>query len=134
MTRLNKKKLIKAVESNDFKLAQSLLKDINRVNIKSEKDFEIIGWCVHNGDMNMLNLLLKHGIDIHAADSYGDTALLIAVREGHLEMTKRLVELGLDINAKLVRGSYVGFTPLKTAKEKGYVEITKFLESKGAKF
>jgi ankyrin repeat protein len=57
------------------------------------------------------------------------TGLHKAVRAGHTEIVKLLLEKGADVNLKNVQG----WTPLALAKEEDRKDITQLLESHGGK-
>jgi ankyrin repeat protein len=57
------------------------------------------------------------------------TWLHVAASQGKLEIVKRLVELGLDVNAY---GGIAGGTPLNEAASEGHIEIVRYLLSLGA--
>jgi uncharacterized protein len=51
------------------------------------------------GDVASLDLLLQHGAEVDREDeAYGQTALMVAIRSGHAEAAKLLLEAGADIN------------------------------------
>jgi ankyrin repeat protein len=58
------------------------------------------------------------------------TWLHVASSHGQLEIVKRLVEMGLDVNAC---GGIFGGTPLNEAASEGHIEIVKYLLSHGGK-
>ena len=47
--------------------------------------------------------LLKSGIDINAKDNDGETALMHASQEGHIEIVRELIERGADINVNIYK-------------------------------
>ena len=57
------------------------------------------------------------------ATQHGQTALMLAVSHGRLNMAKLLVEAGADINIRDEDGS----TALMCAAEHGHMELVKFL-------
>jgi ankyrin repeat protein len=57
------------------------------------------------------------------------TALMFAAQNGHLEISKLLIDRGADVNAK-----YDGWTALMFASKKGYREVVKTLLEKGADY
>ena len=58
--------------------------------------------AVHHGDTDRMFALIKAGADIDALDRYGQTALMIAARDGHAGIVDLLVAHGanLDVTAK----------------------------------
>ena len=56
-------------------------------------------------DADMVELLLMKGAQVAARDQrYGQTALMLAVREGHTALVRRLLKAGADINAQSLPG------------------------------
>ncbi len=52
-------------------------------------------------DMVSIDFLLKHGAKVDSQDTeYGQTALMIAVREGHANVVQLLISAGADLNTK----------------------------------
>ena len=52
------------------------------------------------GDMAVLELFLKGGIDLETQDSSGATALMYAALNGHVEAASLLIEEGAHVNAQ----------------------------------
>ncbi|GFY65411.1 putative pre-16S rRNA nuclease [Trichonephila inaurata madagascariensis] len=92
----------------------------------------------------VVELLTERGANIDLKGEKGETPLFSAVKEGHINMARFLIEKGADIN---VQCSYNGYTALHTAVDKSnpsmmkqfnkvntadYIEIIKLLIEKGA--
>ena len=61
--------------------------------------------AIRSGDAPVLELLLSHGAQVDARDrSYGQTALMFAVREEKPLLARRLLEAGADVNAQSFAG------------------------------
>jgi len=61
--------------------------------------------AIRSGDAPVLELLLSHGEQVDARDrSYGQTALMFAVREEKPLLARRLLEAGADVNAQSFAG------------------------------
>ena len=53
------------------------------------------------GDVESMDLLLAHGAGVDTRDvAYGQTALMVAVREGQSAAIERLLEAGADVNSQ----------------------------------
>jgi hypothetical protein len=65
---------------------------------------------------------------VRASDFRGDTALVLATRQGRLDMVKLLVDRGADVNVS----DRHGFTPLHSAVGKGRTAIVALLLQNGA--
>ncbi|KAN0141591.1 hypothetical protein V8E53_000053 [Lactarius tabidus] len=87
-----------------------------------------IGTALHAASaMNQLNvvqLLLRHGADINAPGLWGRTPLLFASVRGHLEVVRWLLEHGADVNAKDADDD---FTSLHLAARDGRFETVRTL-------
>ncbi|XP_064411357.1 KN motif and ankyrin repeat domain-containing protein 1a isoform X3 [Latimeria chalumnae] len=74
-------------------------------------------------DMRIVEELFSHG-DVNAkASQAGQTALMLAVSHGRMDMVKALLACGADVNIQDDEGS----TALMCASEHGHVEIVKLL-------
>lgn len=58
-----------------------------------------------NPDRDVVRYLVEHGADIEARNAQGDTALLLAVRGGHLRLARHLVDAGADVAVRDGSGS-----------------------------
>lgn len=88
--------------------------------------------AVENGNMDLVNLLLRHGANINSnpASDGGATALQIASIRGYLGIARRLIELGAEINAAPARVN--GRTALEGAAEHGRIDMIQMLLLGGA--
>lgn len=76
----------------------------------------------------MIELLIKHGIELNSVDSMGDTPLTIALKRGHISTAGFLIEQKADVN--MVAG--VQCTPLGLAIKQGEDRLVKRLIHAGA--
>ncbi|KAK9408181.1 KN motif and ankyrin repeat domain-containing protein 1 [Crotalus adamanteus] len=79
--------------------------------VEAEKDMKIVGDLFACGDVNA------------KASQAGQTALMLAVSHGRIDMVKALLACGADVNIQDDEGS----TALMCASEHGHVEIVKLL-------
>lgn len=86
--------------------------------------------AAHNGDSEMVNILLASGVDINAKNSDDETALHEAAGKGNVEIVKILLEHGADVNAQ----NYGGQTPLVygIGRDDANTAIVKMLLEHGA--
>ena len=75
-------------------------------------------------DLDITQLLLRHGADVNSVDWRGRTPLLFASVKGHLDVVRCLLEHGADANAK-DRVKYI--TSLHMAARNGKFEIVRTL-------
>ena len=94
------------------------------------------------GNLELVEWYLKAGMGVnHRGNKYGGefigkTALLMAARNGHLDIVKLLIEnhAAIEKETKAFRNiNDNGETPLMAAAERGHLEIVKLLHQKGAK-
>jgi ankyrin repeat protein len=71
------------------------------------------------------DLLLKAGAKVDAKNSFGDTAIMVAALNGHIELVKKLQARGADINPR-------GWTPLAYAASNGKTDVVQYLLGVGA--
>ncbi|KAK0450531.1 uncharacterized protein EV420DRAFT_738406 [Desarmillaria tabescens] len=89
----------------------------------------IIGAADH-GRVDILKVLLDHGVDVNTRSSIsGNTALHVAVRYGRIDSVKVLIDAGCDISP-----CSKGKTPLDLALNQQSSEIVRYLFEKGASF
>lgn len=72
--------------------------------------------------------MLEYKVDVDIADNDGETPLLKACQNGHLEIIKLLLENGAEVN----KAKRNGATPLFAANSGGHNEVVEFLLSAGA--
>ncbi|KAK1672064.1 ankyrin repeat-containing domain protein [Colletotrichum godetiae] len=88
--------------------------------------------AVENGDLDMIDLLLKAGAEVNApaASDCGATALQLAAIMGRVGIAKMLIEKGADVNAP--RAERGGRTALEGAAEHGRIDMIQLLLSERA--
>lgn len=84
--------------------------------------------AARQGEMEIINLLDSHKIDIDSRDASGCTPLMHACAGGHVNLAELLIQKGADINLKDNRGR----TALFTASAWGQTETVKLLIQQGA--
>ncbi len=90
---------------------------------------EIFKTYLYDNFLMIVRELIKRGVDVNAKDADGNTALLLAVRQGHSRVVPLLLAKGADVNAH----SKSGDTALKSAKAKGLPSVIAQLKKAGAK-
>ena len=85
--------------------------------------------AAHMGSAARVQYLLDRGASADAVDVHGQTALMMACENGHLETVRCLVERGgANVNAARTAD---GFTALMSASVKGHLETVRFLVERG---
>lgn len=110
-----KKRLWYAVENGDIKEALALIKedpDVNAIyyGIENELDLPPLLHALNRSQPIIISSLLDAGADASLTDSQGNNALYYFVKRGlyaYPELAQRLIERGVDINARID-----GYTPL----------------------
>ncbi len=93
----------------------------------ADKDPEL-AMAAQVGDLNEVIRLLNQGTDVNAKANFGNTALMAAALEDHVDVVKALLDKGADVNAKNKNGS----TALMAASVHYRVDMVKALLNKGA--
>lgn len=99
---------------------------INLTNVDLDKQLLV---HIIAGNLDAIKQCLSNGASINAKNDYNYTTLMLAAREGHLEIVKYLIESGADVNMSSGNG---GFTPLMLASNNGHIEVVKLLMDNGA--
>jgi ankyrin repeat protein len=121
-----------AAEKNYVDVVTALLSYGVSVNIRSGKQKLtplISAACC--GSLEAVEVLVKENADINAQSSTGNTALMLAIDRGKIDVALYLIKAGADLE---VRGQK-GWTALHNAAsggEKGYKEVAKALLEAGA--
>lgn len=127
----NNKRLFDAVEANDFKTVNELLKtedvDVNSRNAKRETPL-IIATAQENIQPQIIKILLDHNADVNATDKWGMTALIHASYYGNPQIVDMLLDHKADVNI----ADNDKLTPLIFAIVSNKIDIIKKLLEYGA--
>ena len=88
----------------------------------------VLRQSAREGDYAEVKRLIEVGADVNAQDDYGNTALMVALEMGYIEIAKLLIDAGAYVNAQ----DYYGDTALMLASGGGHPEIVKLLIEAGA--
>lgn len=146
---------IMAAENINLEMVSEMLShkpDINLVNPDpASHERTALSIAAHNGQLNMVKLLLEHGAkikdgyvldvaeqghvnvlqpfgycgaDIRAYDKFGNTSLIWAASKGHIEVVKMLLSI-LDVDVEYInhKNNTKGGTTLRYAAKHGYTAI-----------
>ncbi len=118
-----------ACTNRNAAIVEKLLKAGADANAALPTGETVLMTCARTGALDAVKLLLAHGANVNAKENKrGQTALMWAVAERHVEVAPALIEHGADIHAR----SKGGFTPLLFAARTGNLEFAKILLGAGA--
>ena len=98
------------------------------MSAQDDADLTALMRAARDGEINEIETLLKHGVDVNAMDKSGWTALIYASMRGDSKSVKLLLKANADANAK----EEGGYTALMAAAQYGHDSIVKLLLSSGA--
>lgn len=64
----------------------------------------LLHWGCEVGDLQVVDLLIRHGADLQAQDEYGRSCLFVAMQERNIPLTRHLLECGVNPNLKRLDG------------------------------
>lgn len=97
------------------------------VNTATPDGTTLLMTAARNGNLDLVDALLKKRANHMVRNSFGDTALMLAALAGHLAVVERLLDLGGS------QENRDGWGPLHYAAINGHVEVAHFLIRKGVK-
>jgi ankyrin repeat protein len=112
------------------RLISQLVTRVASQNQVAQNGWHSVHRCAQNGDIRLMELLTAKDLEIDCANQRGDTALLIACRNGHYLFVVGMVSRGADVN-KVNPNS--GRTPLHEAAYVGHRAIAECLMLNGSK-
>lgn len=113
-----------AVMLGDYTIAQHLVKSGAAINITSPRGLGLLHIAADGlGSPDLCRMLLDHGVDLHARDIEGTTALHIAAGDNNSEVVSLLLSEGADPLAQDEHGE----TPADWARERGSEEALALL-------
>jgi len=121
--------LILAAENGNAAIARALLEAGANVKAGLPNGETPVLTAARSGRPEMVKVLVDGGAEVNAKEkTRGQTALMWAVAEEHLDVARLLLERGADAHAR----STAGFTPLLFAAREGGIEMTRLLLAAGA--
>ncbi|EAA05854.4 AGAP009521-PA, partial [Anopheles gambiae str. PEST] len=117
-----------ALYTNNGRLVRCLFRQEASIGGALSSDFQPINMAIRNGNLRMLELLLRRGVDVNSAplcfiNAFCQTALHVCVERDQVEMARDLIRAGAQINAK----NRTGATPLHLAVQRGNVRLVQLL-------
>ena len=119
--------LIEAAKSGDVETVRAMLPQVD-VDEAQEDGTTALHWAVHLDNATLVDLLIKSGATVRAANRYGMTPLALAAINGNAVVIERLLKAGVDVNATIAKGE----TALMTAARSDRVDAVKMLLAHGA--
>jgi outer membrane protein assembly factor BamB len=110
-------------------LLLSALAALTPTAARADDPGEALRDAARTGDLARVDALLAAGTPVDAAARYGQTALYYAAEKGHLEIAKRLIEKGANVN---VRDRFFGASALDMALQAKNAELVRYLLAHGA--
>ncbi|XP_045472381.1 uncharacterized protein LOC123679068 [Harmonia axyridis] len=116
--------ILAAVEKNlDLVVEKLLQSKRDEANASSPTDrMTALHYAAKNGNLSIIDILLRHGADVNSKNMENYTPLHFAVRNGHLEAVKALLK-NKEINMNALDSNR--YTPLHIAVEIGRLDIVK---------
>ena len=119
-----------AAMRGEIETVRALLKEGADVNTAQGDGMTALHWAAENGDVEMTEMLIYAGGNIHAVTRLGDyTPLHLASKAGKALTAKTLLEAGSDTNAVTTTG---GATALHLAASSGVADVVTVLLDHGA--
>lgn len=121
--------LIRAAEAGNTRVVKALI--LEGVNLTLRNDFgsSALGWATYNGHYETMDIiaveLKKRNLPVCSQQNkVGESALFKPVKDGRLDIVKRLVELNADLSLKDSKNR----TVLDYARQGGRKDMIQFLE------
>ena len=86
----------------DLLSIQTLLK--NGLRLSQDDEEQLLHMACHAGDTLVLEAVITNRCDVNCADAYGLTPLMVAAREGHEEVVKKLILAGAKVDMQEAKG------------------------------
>ncbi len=120
-----------AAEQGDLTAVRSLLADGADVTAVQGDGTTALHWAVYREQPELATLLIEAGADVEAPNDYGVTPFALAARQGHADLLRRLLGIGVDPDDPR-HAVNAGETPLLAAARSGQVEAVDVLLDAGA--
>lgn len=98
------------------------------MGIKYTEDQKLLITAAREGQLEVIQDLLKSGLDLDCELKYGSSALMIAASRGHCEIVRLIASSGGKVN----RRNKFGISPLSEAAERGHHQVLRTLVEFGA--
>lgn len=95
------------------------------VNSSDEAGLSLLMRAAREGNLDLVDFLLRNRANVRAQTSWGDSAMSLAAQKGHTAVVRRLIEGGGPVNQS-------GWSAILYAAMEGHVDTVKLLLEKGA--
>jgi Ankyrin repeats (3 copies)/Ankyrin repeats (many copies) len=123
-----------ALAGRHFELAQVLHRNGSPLDMRGISGKSLLHAAVHQGDFEMVRVLLDYGLNVNIRDNLGSTPLNFALEYRSKNIDPRVVRFLLDHGAdpNILAQLQGGNTPLHRASRSGRIEIARLLVEHGA--
>ncbi|XP_065835267.1 fibronectin type 3 and ankyrin repeat domains 1 protein-like isoform X1 [Oscarella lobularis] len=118
-----------AARKNRPKIAHYLIENRIDIELRNELNETSFLVAVKHGHAVVVDLLLSKGCNRLAESKWSRGALAMAICNGQFEMTKKLVEMGFDVDRP---SEEYGYTSMHYAAFRGIIQIENYLINSGA--
>jgi ankyrin repeat protein len=116
-----------AVRNDDTQKVERFIERGMDVNTADNNGTTLLMYAARNGNVELLEYLLKIKPNLLIKNRYGETSIMLAALQGHLDCVKTLAKAGAAINP-----GGEGWTPLSYAAFAGQADIAAYLIEQGA--
>ena len=138
--------LLTAISQKNSELALSAIKRGAKVNVANSKGLPFLNIASYPGLERVVNAMIERGVNPHARDTTGGTAVLLASSQGYVSIVRALTDPDLGLHTELgdnglVRferkanvndQDFVGLTPLMMAVDGQHYDVVNLLVDRGA--
>jgi ankyrin repeat protein len=121
--------LVDAAKAGDVTAVRALLEQGRKAGTAAADGTTALHWAAYRSDADMVDLLLRSGVDVKAANRYGATALSLACETSASgQVVGQLLKAGADPNTAMPGGA----TVLMAAARTGNIDAVTLLVASGA--
>ncbi|MGK5092712.1 ankyrin repeat domain-containing protein [Deltaproteobacteria bacterium TL4] len=133
------KRFVFAAHTGDLEVVKNYLKYVGEVDVSISGDYNYaltaaaLSALERKGQIEVIKTLIEAGADLYVENEKFGNILMIAVRQGDLELVDLLVKHGMDINAKCKSAPFKGLNAFWLAIARHKLDIAEYLLKCGAK-
>jgi len=120
--------VIDAIKARDVAAVRTLLRTPGAAAEREPDGTSVLHWAVRGDDLEIVQLVLRAGVNANVVNRYGVTPLALAAVNGNARVIEALLNAGADPNS----ASPEGQTVLMTAARSGHADAVRALLSHGA--